>query len=66
MSSAVPVWMMRPFCRMEIRSPEPQRLVQIVADEQDGLLDSLLQRQELALELAANQRIERGEGLVHQ
>ena len=45
---------------------EPQRLVQVVADEQDGLLDPLLQRQQFILQLAADQRIERRERLVHQ
>lgn len=38
---------------------EPQRFVEIVADEQDGLFDARLQRQQLILKLGADQRIER-------
>src|SRR3984957_5532800 len=45
---------------------EPQRLIQIVADEQDGLLDPILQRQQFALQLAADQRVQRGKRLIHQ
>ena len=41
-------------------------LVQIVRDEDDGALLFLLQAQQLALHLAADDGIQRGESLVHQ
>src|ERR1039457_869553 len=37
-----------------------------MAHKENRFLDALLQRQELILELAANERIERREGLVHE
>jgi len=37
-----------------------------VADEQDGLLDPCLQGEQFVLQLAADQRIQRGKRLVHQ
>ncbi len=46
--------------------PEAQRLVQIMAHEQDRLFDARLQCKQLILQFAANQRIERGKRLVHQ
>ena len=45
---------------------EAQRLVEVVAHEQDGLLHARLQREQLVLQLVADQRVERREGLVHQ
>ncbi len=45
---------------------EADRLVEITGDEDHGLLQHLRQFDELVLELAADQRIERGERLVHQ
>src|SRR5205823_2302863 len=45
---------------------ELQGLVEIVTDEEDGLPDPLLQRQQLVLELAADERVERRERLVHE
>ena len=45
---------------------EPHGLVQVVGDEDDGLLQRLLQLQQLVLHIAADQRVERAEGLVHQ
>ena len=45
---------------------ELERLIKVVAHEQDGLAHPLLQREQLILQLAADQRIERGEGLVHE
>ena len=45
---------------------EPDRLVEIVGDEDDGLLQKVLQTQELVLHLAADQRVERGERLVEE
>ena len=41
-------------------------LVEIVADEDDRLLQFLLQQQQFVLQLVADQRIERRERLVHQ
>src|SRR5205814_5583719 len=38
----------------------------IVTDEEDGLPDPLLERQQLVLELAADERVERRERLVHE
>ena len=43
-----------------------QRLVEIVADEDDGALQLPLQLEQLVLQLGADQRIERRERLVHQ
>ncbi len=45
---------------------EPYRLVEVVGDEDDGLLQLRLQPQELVLHLAADQRVERGERLVEE
>src|SRR3984885_9310053 len=45
---------------------ELERLIQIVTDEQYGSLHARLQRQQLILQLAADQRIERRERLIHQ
>src|SRR5256884_2670922 len=45
---------------------ELQGLVEIVTDEEDGLPDPLLERQQLVLELAADERVERRERLVHE
>jgi len=43
-----------------------ERLVEIVADEDDGAPEFLLQVDEFVLKVGADQGIERGEGLVHQ
>ena len=43
-----------------------QRLFEVVADEDDRLLQRRLKLQELVLQLGADQRIERRERLVHQ
>src|SRR5688572_6285987 len=53
---------------LEDRDPvaEPQGLVEVVGYEQDRLAHALLQRAQLVLQLAADQRIERRERLVHQ
>ena len=50
------------------RDPVPQAhgLVEVVRDEQDRLSELALQVNELVLHLAADERIERGEGLVHE
>ena len=40
--------------------------VEVVANEDDGLLEILLQAEQLVLQLVADERIERGKGLVHQ
>ncbi len=45
---------------------QPDRLVEVVGDEDDGLLQDRLQPQELVLHLAADQRIERRERLVEE
>ena len=45
---------------------EPDRLVEVVGDEHDGLLQHRLQPQELVLHLTPDQRIERGERLVEK
>ena len=45
---------------------QTQRLVQIVGDENDGFANFLLQIQQHALHVAADQRIQRRERLVHQ
>ena len=52
----------------EDRDPvaELECLIEIVADEQNGLLHALLQGQQLVLELTADQGVERRERLVHQ
>jgi hypothetical protein len=42
------------------------RLVKVVGDEDGGLLELLRQLDELVLQLAADQRVERAERLVHQ
>ena len=44
---------------------ELQRLLEVVCDEQDRLVQCPLQSQQLVLHLGADQRIERAEGLVH-
>ena len=41
-------------------------LIEVVGDKDDGLVQGLLQFQQLVLHLRADQRIERTEGLVHQ
>ena len=43
-----------------------QRFIEVVAHEENRLLDALLQRQEFVLQLTANERIKRREGLVHE
>ena len=45
---------------------EPNRLLEIVGDEDDGLVQQFLQAHELVLHLPADQRIERREGLVQE
>ncbi len=45
---------------------EPYGLVDVVRDEDDGLVQLLLQAQEFVLELGAHHRVHRAEGLVHQ
>ena len=45
---------------------QAHRLVEIVGDEDDGLVQQLLQPEELVLHLAADQRIERREWLVEK
>ena len=45
---------------------DPDRLVQIVSDEDRGLLHHRGELHELVLKLAADQRIQGAEGLVHQ
>ena len=45
---------------------QAQRLVQVVGDEDNGLVEPGLQLQQVVLHLAAYQRIQRREGLVHQ
>ena len=45
---------------------EPDRLVEVVGDEYDGLLQHRLQPQELVLHLTPDQGIERGERLVEE
>ena len=45
---------------------EAERLVEVVGDEDDGLLEPALQLHELVLHLAPDQRVERREGLVHE
>ena len=42
-----------------------ERLVKVVADEDDGLLQAALQRQQLVLQVVADERVECGERLVH-
>ena len=50
------------------RDPIPQahRLIEIVSDEQDRLSKLALQVDELVLHLTADERVECGEGLVHE
>src|SRR5690606_1146962 len=43
-----------------------QRLVEVVADEDDGLFQLLLQFYQLILKVLTDQRVEGGERLVHQ
>lgn len=45
---------------------EVHRLVEVVGDEDDRLAELLLDLDELLLHLAADQRVERREGLVHE
>ena len=45
---------------------EPERLVEVVGDEDDGLLQQGLKAQELVLHLLADERVERGERLVEK
>src|SRR5699024_1458414 len=45
---------------------QAHRLVEVVGDEDDGLSQSLLQVDQLLLHVAADQRVESGEGLIHQ
>jgi hypothetical protein len=45
---------------------EPDRLVEIMGDEDDGLAQQLLQPQELVLHLAADERVERREGFIEK
>lgn len=45
---------------------EAHGLVEVVGDEDDRLLQPLLQFEQLVLHVAADQRVERAEGLVHQ
>ena len=53
---------------LENRDPiaDPERLVEVVRDEDDRLVKVLLEVDELVLHLGADQRIERREGLVHE
>ena len=48
------------------RVADLERLVEIVADEDDGLVQPLLQLEQIVLQLVADQRVEGGERLVHQ
>ena len=50
------------------RDPIPQahRLIEVVGDEQDRLPELALQVDELVLHLTADERVECGEGLVHE
>ena len=66
MSSGVPIWTMRPPSHDDDAVGEPDSLVEIVGDEQDGLPDDLLQPQEFVLQLVADQRVECGERLVEE
>ena len=66
MSSPVPDWTMRPALHDGDAVAELQRLVEVVADEDDGLVELLLEIEKLVLELVADQRIERRERLVHE
>ena len=45
---------------------DAQSLVQVVGDEQDGLAEFVLDFHQLVLHLAPDERIEGGEGFVHQ
>ena len=45
---------------------QAQGLVQIVGDEDDGLVQPGLQLEQMVLHLAADQRVQRREGFVHQ
>ena len=45
---------------------EEHRLIEVVGDEDDGLLQFPLQLDELFLHLATDQRVESGEGFVHE
>lgn len=45
---------------------EVHGLVQVVRDEDDGLAERLLELEQLVLHLPADERVERGERLVHQ
>lgn len=42
------------------------RLVHVVGDEHDRLVEAVLQLDHLALQIGAHERIHRGEGLVHE
>ena len=46
--------------------PQAHGLVEVVGDEQDRLAELALQVDELVLHLPADERVERGEGLVHE
>ena len=65
-SSRVPAW--THAAAVEDGDPvgEAERLGEVVRDEQDGGRQRPLPRQELALDGAARDRIERAEGLVHE
>src|SRR5882757_10483133 len=45
---------------------QAQRLVQVVADKQDGLLHTSLQREKFVLQLASDQWVKRRKWFVHQ
>ena len=66
MSSGTPNWTILPASMMAMRRADLQRLVEIVADEDDGLLQRALQLDQLVLQMLADQRVERRERLVHQ
>ena len=66
MSCAVPVCTMRPPSRMVTLSPSLSASSRSWLTNRMVLLHPLLQRQQLVLQLAPDQRIERRERLVHQ
>jgi hypothetical protein len=66
MSRGVPHWTMRPPFHDGDAVAELERLVEVVADEDDGAVALSLEVEELVLEARADQGVEGREGLVHQ
>ena len=66
MLSGVSYWISRPSRKIAMRVGHLHRLVDVVADEHDGLLQLRLQLHELVLDHLAVDRVDGAERLVHQ